>query len=156
MKDSYAKPAVDYAICLHRFQDYLTGSQLIADMPSLHSHLMIGGIHVDGIDTEAPLSSLFCWNDHCAVVFQRLVGRDRRFDGPFFLQFLPAQVLRDGIRQRQAEVTARDLCYGAGGRLEDAQAIAAPVSFVGFIDTDRGRSPPPAGDKESAVRYERR
>ena len=60
------------------------------------------------------------------------------------------------MRQRQAEVTARDLCYGAGGRLEDAQAIAAPVSFVGFIDTDRGRSPPPAGDKESAVRYERR
>ena len=152
MKDSYAKPAVDYAICLHRFQDYLTGSQLIADMPSLHSHLMIGGIHVDGIDTEALLSSLFCWNDHCAVVFQRLVGRDRRFDDPLLLQLLPSQIFRDGMHQRQAEVAARDLCHRAGGRLQDAQAIAVPGRSIGFIDADRGQPPPSEVHKESVVR----
>jgi hypothetical protein len=46
------------------------------------------------------------------------------------------------MNQRQAEVAARDLRYRAGGRLEDAH-------FVGFVDTDRGRSPPPEGHKES-------
>ena len=60
------------------------------------------------------------------------------------------------MNQRQVEVAARDLRYGAGGRLEDAQAVAAPARFVGIINADRGRSPPSAGYKESAVRGERR
>ena len=83
--------------------------EVIADMPRLHGHLMIGGVHADRMDTKALLGGLLRWNDDRAVILQRLVGRDRRFDDPLFLQFLPAQVLRDRMYQRQAEVTTRDL-----------------------------------------------
>lgn len=69
---------------------------------------------------------------------------------PFFLQFLPAQVLSDGMHQRQAEVAARDFRYRAGGRLQDAQAIAVPGCRIGFVNADRGWSPPPEWHKESA------
>ena len=124
--------------------------EVVADMPRLHGHLVIGGIHADGIDAKALLGRLFSRDDDCAVILQRFVGRDRRFDDPLFLQFFPSQVLRDGMDQHQAEVAARDLRYRAGGRLQDAQAVAVPVRFVGFIDADRGRSPPLAGHKESA------
>lgn len=124
--------------------------EVIADMPSLHGHFMVGGIHVDGINAEALLGGLFCRNDDRAVVFQRFIGRDRRFNDPLLLKFLPAQVLRDRMHQRQAEVAARDLRYSAGRRLEDAQAVAMPECRVGFINADHRRSPPPAGHKESA------
>ena len=59
------------------------------------------------------------------------------------------------MHQRQAEVAARDLGYGAGGGLQDAQAVAMPGCCVGFVNADRGRSPPPAGQKNSPVRVER-
>lgn len=78
-------------------------------MPRLHGHLIIGCVNTDGIDAEALLGGLFGRNDDCAIILQRLVGRNRRFDDPLFLQFLPAQVLRDGMHQRQTEVAARDL-----------------------------------------------
>ena len=80
------------------------------------------------------------------------IGRDRRFDDSLFLQLLPTEIFRDGMDQRQAEVAARDLFHRVGGRLQDAQAVAVPVCFVGFINADRGRSPPPEGYKESASR----
>lgn len=54
------------------------------------------------------------------------------------------------MHQRQAEVAACDLRYGAGGRLEDAQAVAMPGCCIGFVNADRWRSPPFAGHKESA------
>lgn len=121
-------------------------------MPRLHGHLMIGGVHADRINAEALLGCLLRRDDDRAVILQRLVGRDRRFDDPLLLQFLPAQVLRDGMNQCQAEVAARDLGYGAGGGLQDAQAVAMPGCCVGFVNADRGRSPPSAGQNESAVR----
>ncbi len=120
-------------------------------MPGLHSHFMTGSVHIDGIDTKTLLGCLLCRDDDCTIVLQRLVGRNRRFDDPLFLQFLPPQVFRDGMDQRQAEVAACDLCYGAGGGLEDAQTVAMPGCRIGFIYADRGRSPPPAGHKESAA-----
>ena len=60
------------------------------------------------MDAEALLGGLFCRDDDRSVILQRLVGRDRRFDDPLLLQFLPTQVLRDGMDQRQAEVAACD------------------------------------------------
>ena len=125
-------------------------------MPRLHGHFTVGRIHVDGINAEALLRGLLRRDDDRAVILQRLVCRDRRFDDPLLLQFFPSQILRDGVNERQAEVAARDLRYRAGGRLEDAQPVAAPSRFVGFINADRERSPPSAGYKESAVRGERR
>ena len=109
---------------------------------------MTGCVHIDGIDAEALLGRLLCRDDDRAIVFQRLVGGNRRFNDPLLLQLLPSQILRDGMRQRQAEVAARDLRYRAGGGLEDAQAVAVPGCCVGFIDADRGRSPPSGKAKE--------
>ena len=103
---------------------------------------MIGSVHIDGIDTEALLGCLLCRDDDRAVVLQRFVGRNRRFNDPLLLQFFPSQILCDGMDQRQAEVAARDLRYRAGGWLEDTQSVAMPVRFVGFVNADRGRSPP--------------
>ena len=102
-------------------------------MPRLHGNLMIGCVNADGIDAEALLRRLFSRDNDRAVILQRLIGRDRRFDDPLFLQLLPTEIFRDGMDQRQAKVAARNLRYRAGGRLEDAQAIAMPVCFVGFI-----------------------
>ena len=56
------------------------------------------------------------------------------------------------MHQRQAEVAARDLYHRAGGRLQDAQAIAVPGRSIGFTDADRGQSPPSDVHKESVVR----
>ena len=49
------------------------------------------------------------WHGNGMCILQRLVGRDWRFDDPLLLQFFPAQVLRDRMHQRQAEVAACDL-----------------------------------------------
>ncbi len=57
----------------------------IADMPGLHSHFMIGCVHIDGIDTEALLICLLCRDDDRSVILQRLVGRNRSFDDPLLL-----------------------------------------------------------------------
>ena len=102
------------------------------------------------MDAKALFSGLLRRDDDRAVILQRLVGRDRRFDDPLLLQLLPTEILRDGMNQRQAEVAACDLRYGAGGRLEDAQAVAMTGCCIGFVNADRGRSPPPKGHKESA------
>ena len=106
---------------------------------------MIGGVHADGIDAEALLGCLFSRDDDRAVILQRLIGGNRRFDDPLLLQFLPAEVFCNWMYQRQAEVAARDLGDFAGGGLQDAQAVAVPIRFIGFIDADRGWSPPPKG-----------
>ena len=54
-------------------------------MPRFYGHLMIGGVHTDVIDAETLLSGLLRRDDDGAVVFQRFIGRDRRFDDPPFL-----------------------------------------------------------------------
>ena len=59
-------------------------------MPGLHGHFMTGGVHIDGIDTKALLGRLLRRDDDRSVILQRLVGRNRSFDDPLLLQFLPA------------------------------------------------------------------
>ena len=124
--------------------------EVVADMPRLYGHLMACRVHGNGIDAEALLSSLFRRYDDRAVILQRPVGGNRRFNDPLLLQFLPAQVFRNGMYQCQAEIAARDFLHRAGEGLQDAQAVTSPCCGVGFIDTDHRRSPPSKGYKESA------